>query len=189
MPDNRNIQYLALLRGINVGGNNIIKMADLKAGFESMGFSNIITYIQSGNVLFESTEKDKAALTGRVEKELSRQFDFLAWIVAVTHKELAAIIREAPDGFGEDGKSYRYDVIFLKEPFTSQEAMKSVTTKAGVDTAHAGKQALYFSRLIAKASQSHLTKIIGLPVYQSMTIRNWNTTTKLLALMEGRNGN
>jgi uncharacterized protein (DUF1697 family) len=67
--------------------------------------------------------------------------------------------------------------------------MKDVSTKAGVDTAHAGKQALYFSRLIAKASQSHLTKIIGLPVYQNMTIRNWNTTTKLLALMEGKNGN
>jgi uncharacterized protein (DUF1697 family) len=183
------IQYLVLLRGINVGGNNIIKMADLKASFESMGFSNVTTYIQSGNVLFQSDEKDKTALTGRVEKELSRQFDFPARIVTVTHKELDSIVRKAPDGFGEDEKSYRYDVIFLKEPLTPQEAMKSASTKAGVDTAYAGKQALYFSRLIAKASQSYLTKIIGQPVYQNMTIRNWNTTTKLLALMEGKNGN
>lgn len=183
------IQYLALLRGINVGGKNIIKMTDLKASFEAMGFSEVKTYIQSGNVLFQSDEKDKVALTNRIEKALSSQFRFEARIVTVAHKELASIVREAPDGFGGDGKSYRYDVIFLKEPLTPREAMKSVSVKAGVDTAHAGKQALYFSRLIAKASQSHLTKIIGLPVYQNMTIRNWNTTTKLLALMEGKNGN
>jgi uncharacterized protein (DUF1697 family) len=189
MPGNKNIQYLALLRGINVGGKNVIKMTDLKASFEAMGFSNVATYIQSGNVLFQSAEKDKAMLTGKIEKELSKKFDSPLRIVAVTHKELAAIIREAPDGFGEDGALYRYDVIFLKEPLTPREAMKSVSTKAGVDTAHAGKQALYFSRLIARASQSHLTKIIGLPVYQNMTIRNWNTTTKLLGLMEGKNGN
>jgi uncharacterized protein (DUF1697 family) len=186
---NHVIQYLALLRGINVGGKNIIKMADLKASFEAMGLSNVMTYIQSGNVLFQSAEKDKPALTERIERELSSQFNFEARIVTVAHKELASIVCEAPHGFGKDGESYRYDVIFLKEPLTPKEAMKSVSTKAGVDTAHAGRQVLYFSRLIAKASQSHLTKIIGLPVYQNMTIRNWNTTTKLLGLMEGKNGN
>jgi uncharacterized protein (DUF1697 family) len=53
------VQYLALLRGINVGGKNIIKMADLKACFESLGFSDVVTYIQSGNVLFKSADKDK----------------------------------------------------------------------------------------------------------------------------------
>lgn len=62
--------------------------------------------------------------------------------------------------------------------------MKDVGVKEGVDTAHAGKTVLYFSRLISKAAQSHLSRIVGFPVYQFMTIRNWNTTTKLLALME-----
>jgi len=65
--------------------------------------------------------------------------------------------------------------------------MKNVSTKEGVDHAYKGKYVLYFSRLTSKASQSHLAKIIKLPVYQSMTIRNWNTTTKLLALMEKGN--
>ena len=181
-------QYLALLRGINVGGKNIIKMVDLKTSFEAMDFSNVVTYIQSGNVLFQSEEKDKAALTARIEKGLSKRFDFEAKVVAISQKELAAIIRDAPDGFGKDGKKFRYDVIFLKEPLTSKEAMKSVSVREGVDTAHAGKQVLYFSRLISRASQSYLTKIIGMPVYQNMTIRNWNTTTKLLMLMKGENG-
>ena len=175
-------QYLVLLRGINVGGKNIIKMADLKVNFEEMGFMNVRTYIQSGNVLVESAEKDKGALTARIEKGLSKQFNFQARVVVVSQKELAAIIKSAPEGFGQDDENFRYDVIFLKEPLTPKEAMKSVSVREGVDTAHAGKQALYFSRLISRASQSHLTKIIGLPVYQNMTIRNWNTTTKLLDL-------
>ena len=64
--------------------------------------------------------------------------------------------------------------------------MKSIRTKIGVDQAFAGKGVLYFSRLIRKASQSYLTRVIQLPIYQSMTIRNWNTTTKLLALMDAR---
>ncbi len=175
-------QYLVLLRGINVGGKNIIKMADLKANFEEMGFTNVRTYIQSGNVLVESAEKDKDLLTAKIESELSRRFNFQARVVVVSQKELAAIIKSAPEGFGQDDENFRYDVIFLKEPLTPKEAMKSVSVREGVDTAHAGKQALYFSRLISRASQSHLTKIIGLPVYQNMTIRNWNTTTKLLDL-------
>ncbi len=175
-------QYLVLLRGINVGGKNIIKMADLKANFEAMGFTNVRTYIQSGNVLVESAEKDKDLLTAKIESELSRRFNFQARVVVVSQKELAAIIKSAPEGFGQDDENFRYDVIFLKEPLTPKEAMKSVSVREGVDTAHAGKQALYFSRLISRASQSHLTKIIGLPVYQNMTIRNWNTTTKLLDL-------
>lgn len=64
--------------------------------------------------------------------------------------------------------------------------MKSITTKEEVDEAAAGPNLLYFSRLISKATQSHLGRIIGSPIYQSMTIRNWNTTTKLLVLMDAR---
>lgn len=181
-------QYLVLLRGINVGGKNIIKMVDLKASFEAMGFSNVVTYIQSGNVVLQSDDKDKAAITTKIEKGLSKRFDFVAKVVVISQKELAGIVKSAPEGFGEEEKKFRYDVIFLKEPLTPKEAMESVRVREGVDTAHAGKQTLYFSRLISRASQSYLTKIIGMPVYQNMTIRNWNTTTKLLALMEGQDG-
>ena len=160
-------------------------MVDLKASFEAMGFSNVRTYIQSGNVILQSEDKDKAAITAKIEKGLSKRFNFEAKVVVIAQKELAAIVKSAPDGFGKEEKKFRYDVIFLKEPLVSKEAMQSVKVREGVDTAHAGKQALYFSRLISRASQSYLTKIIGTPVYQNMTIRNWNTTTKLLALMEG----
>ncbi|MBM4427361.1 MAG: DUF1697 domain-containing protein [Chloroflexi bacterium] len=185
---NLTTQYLALLRGINVGGKNIIKMADLKACFEFLEFSDVVTYIQSGNVLFKSAEKDKTKLTNLIEMELSKRFNYAARLVTVTHKELKKTVDTAPRGFGSETEKFHYDVIFLKEPLTPKEAMQSVKVREGVDAAYAGKQALYFSRLISRASQSYLTKTIGTPVYQNMTIRNWNTTTKLLALMEGQNG-
>ena len=177
-------QYLALLRGINVGGNNIIKMVDLKACFEGMGFAEVFTFIQSGNILFKTTEKDRTRLTTKIEGVLSEKFSYKSRIVTVTQKELKKVVGGAPKGFGKDPDKYRYDVIFLKEPLTPKAAMKNVSTKAGIDNAYIGRSVLYFSRLISKASQSHLTKIIKLPMYQNMTIRNWNTTTKLLALME-----
>lgn len=181
-------QYVALLRGINVGGNNLIKMADLKACFEQMGFGQVATYIQSGNVLFSTPETDKTGLISRIEKALSDRFAYNSRVVLITHERLKRIVEEAPPGFGQQQETYRYDVIFLKEPLTAEEAMKSVTTRAGVDTAHQGQEVLYFSRLTSKASQSYLSKIVGLPVYQHMTIRNWNTTTRLLARLEARVG-
>ena len=180
-------QYLALLRGINVGGNNIIKMADLKACFESMGFAEVLTFIQSGNILFKAAEKDRTELTKKIESVLSERFSYKSRIVTVTHQELKKVVQGAPKGFGKDPGKYRYDVIFLKEPLTPKEAMKNVSTKEDIDNAYIGKSVLYFSRLISKASQSHIKKIIQLPVYQNMTIRNWNTTTKILALMEKGN--
>lgn len=177
-------QYLALLRGINVGGKNIIKMADLKTCFEGMGLTAVITYIQSGNVLFQSSEKNRAALTRRIEAGLSERFRYESRLVVVARQQLKQVVDEAPRGFGSQPEKFRYDVIFLKAPLTPAEAMKSVSAKEGVDNAHTGREVLYFSRLISRASQSRLTRIISLPIYQSMTIRNWNTTTKLLAMME-----
>jgi uncharacterized protein (DUF1697 family) len=75
-------------------------------------------------------------------------------------------------------------VIFLKAPLTAAAALKSVVTAPGVDEAHAGPCVLYFSRLIDKAGQSRLGKIVSSPIYKSVTIRNWNTTTKLLRMMD-----
>ena len=177
-------RYVALLRGINVGGKNLIKMPALKAAFEDEGFDNVSTYIQSGNVLFDSPDSSSPQLTKRIEKMLAEAFDYVPTVVVRNRRQMRAIVDRAPKGFGSELAKYRYDVLFLKEPLTAKEAMKHVPTNPAVDTAHAGTGALYFSRLTARATASRLTKIVGSPIYASMTIRNWNTTTKLLALME-----
>jgi len=175
--------YVALLRGINVGGKNLIKMTELAALFTGLGFTDVRTYIQSGNVIFRADEPDQARLTGLLEAALSRSFHYDSRLVTRSQEEMRDIVRHAPEGFGSDPSAYRYDVIFLKEPLTSAEAMKSVSIKEGVDQVFAGRGVLYSSRLISRATQSHLSRLISLPVYQSMTIRNWNTTTRLLEMM------
>jgi len=175
--------YVALLRGINVGGRNKIRMADLTTCFESGGFEAVSTYIQSGNVLFRSDETDTVMLATRIERMLAAVFDYDASVAIRSQAELRAVIERAPQGFGSQPDRYRYDVIFLLPPLTAAETLHSVTPREGVDTMAAGPEVVYTSRLIERASQSRLTRVIGLPIYQRMTIRNWNTTTKLLALM------
>lgn len=177
-------RYVLLLRGINVGGKNLIRMTALKACFEDAGLQDVRTYIQSGNVLFRAAGSEQAKLTKHIEDALSTTFNYESRVVVRSLKQMKDIVSHAPKGFGSDPATYRYDVIFLKDPLTAVKAMKSVTTKEGVDQAFAGKGVLYFSRLSSRATQSQLARIITLPIYQYMTIRNWNTTTKLLTMME-----
>jgi uncharacterized protein (DUF1697 family) len=175
------VRYLALLRGINVGGRNLVRMADLRAAFEEMGFAEVATYIQSGNVLFRAPRQRREELAARVESQLSRRFGIELRTVLLTEAQLEGVIEGAPRGFG--GDSHLCDVIFLRGPLTVKTAMRLVETREGVDNAWAGRGVLYFSRLAAKASGSRLSRIVALPEYQNMTIRSWRTTTKLLALM------
>ncbi len=175
-------EWVALLRGINVGGKNLIKMTELAACFEAGGFTRVATYIQSGNVLF-SAAGTGAAITRRLEAILGKTFAYQASVVLRTRAQMKGVVERAPAGFGGKPALFRYDVAFLKEPMTAAAAIKSVRAKEGVDTVQAGAGVLYMSRLIARASQSQLARITASPVYQSMTIRNWNTTTKLFQLM------
>lgn len=177
-------RYVALLRGINVGGKNLIRMADLKSCFQEHGFEDVATYIQSGNVVFGFGGSSLTDLTDRIERMLAANFDYEASVVLRNRKQMRAIVERAPMGFGDEPTKYRYDVIFLKAPLTARTAMRSVLTREGVDQAHARSGVLYFSRLTSRATQSRLSRVVSMPVYQSMTIRNWNTTTKLLDMLE-----
>jgi len=178
------MKYLALLRGINVGGNNIIKMIALKTCFEKLGFSDVVTFIQSGNVIFSSPEKDTESLCAKIEHGLSKTFGYTACVVIVKQQELKRVVESAPKGFGTEPAAYRYDAIFVKKPLTVKQAIKDIPYKDGIDEVHTGKDVIYYSRLLSKATQSRMSKIVLLPIYKQMTIRNWNTTQKLLALME-----
>lgn len=177
-------RFVALLRGINVGGNNLIKMVDLRGSFAKMGFAEVETYIQSGNVVFSSKQTNKAKLTELIEKALSNAFGYQSRVVVISASELQRVVAQAPKGFGSDMEQYRYDVLFVKEPLTAGEALAEVPTTPGVDTAHAGDHAIYFRRLVSKATQSKLNKLVQRPLYKNITIRNWNTTMKLLEIVQ-----
>src|SRR6266498_526588 len=138
-------RYVALLRGINVGGNNLIKMTALKVCFEKQGLEEVVTYIQSGNVVFGSTDGGADNLCARIERALAADFHYEANVVLRTQKEMQQTVARAPKGFGTEPDKYRYDVIFLKAPLEAPAALKSVATAPGVDEAYAGPGVLYFS--------------------------------------------
>jgi uncharacterized protein (DUF1697 family) len=181
--------YVALLRGINVGGNNLIRMADLKASFEGMGFDGVRTVIQSGNVVFRTADGDGggtgdgtvAALTAKIERGLSRAFGYDARVAVRSHDELAAVVRKAPRGFGA-GADHRWYVVFLLEPATPADVVAAAPPRAGVDRVTRGEGVVYFATLMSGRTRSSLNRVIGTPVYQSMTIRSWSTAVKLLEL-------
>lgn len=158
-------------------------MNDLKQCFEKMGFSEVTTYIQSGNVIFSSENERKTYILETIEKELSDTFHYSAKIVLIHQEELHAIITESPNAYGKEPHLYKYDILFLKEPLTTHEAISQIRQREGVDRIYPGKSVIYSSRLIERASQSYLNKIIGLSIYQNITIRNWNTTYKLFELI------
>ena len=178
--------YVALLRGINVGGKNLIRMPALKECFEAGGFEDVTTYIQSGNVLFRATGSSSTLAT-RIEKMLGKTFDhYRAWVVVRNRTQMRTVVRKAPKGFGTDPDHYLYDVIFLKEPLTAAAALKTVPINEEVDEASAGAGVIYFSRVKSMATRSRLNRLASLPIYQNMTIRNWNTTSRLLRMMDER---
>jgi len=177
-------RHVALLRGINVGGKNVIRMADLRACFEDEGFEHVTTYIQSGNVIFDAPGRG-GALERRIEQALTRAFDYAANVVLRSLTEMGAVVGGAPDGFGADPEAYRYDVLFLKRPLTARAALREVPAEEGVDRVHPGPDVLYYRRVIDRTAASGLDRLASRPVYARMTVRKWNTTLALLRLLEG----
>lgn len=175
-------RYIALLRGINVGGNNIIKMSDLTKCFESMGFEAVKTYIQSGNIGFDTHRNDTEKLCAEIEHQLSIQFNYASRAVLLLQCDIQKILKSAPAGYGSKPEEYRYDLLFLKHPLTAEEAMLSIRAREGVDFVQPGQGVIYFARLISKAGQSYMTGIIKTRIYPQLTIRNFNTSVRLTTL-------
>jgi uncharacterized protein (DUF1697 family) len=176
--------YVVLVRGINVGGKNIVPMAGLRTCLEGLGFSDVSTYIASGNVILKSDRRADSIRT-RIEQALPRAFNLdsdLIKTLVLTRKQLQAVIDDKPRGFGEQPQKYHSDVIFLMG-ITAAQAMRAFDPREGVDRIWPGRGVIYSQRLSAQRARSRLSKIVGTSAYQHMTIRNWNTTTKLLEML------
>jgi uncharacterized protein (DUF1697 family) len=179
--------YVILIRGINVGGKNKVPMTGLRTCLEELGCSNVSTYIASGNVIVEAGKRPDE-LQAQIEAALPKRFKLdsdLIKVLLLTRKQLQAVIANKPKGFGEQPEKYHSDAIFLMG-IDAAQAMPIFDPREGVDTVWPGDGVIYSQRLSAQRTKSRLSKIVGTPVYQSMTIRSWNTTTKLLKLLEER---
>ena len=162
-------------------------MTGLRTCLEELGFSHVSTYIASGNVILASDECPDA-IQAQIEKVLPERFKLdseLIRVLVLMRKQLQAVIANKPKDFGEHPEKYHSDAIFLMG-IDAAEAMPVFNPREGVDTVWPGDGVIYSQRLSAQRTKSRLNKIVGTPAYQSMTIRNWNTTTKLLTLLEER---
>lgn len=176
------MKYVALLRGINVGGNSIIKMADLKKAVEDCGFSNVSTYIASGNVLFESDKTNKT-IAEILEEKLSKIFNITLKIVIRSYPELKKAVDETPIAWKTDADSRKY-MAFVREPVQSETIAPEVELKEGVDFLDSGKGVLYMTTTLSGITKSRFSKMASKPFYKDITIRNYNTVQKILGKME-----
>ena len=160
-------------------------MAGLRKCLEEQGFSDVSTYIASGNVILKS-DKHANDVKAQIEGVLPENFeldDGFIKVLVLTHNQLQAIIDNKPKGFGEQPEKYHSDAIFLMG-IDSAQAMPAFNPREGVDQVWAGNGVIYSQRLSSQRTKSRLNKIMGTSFYKSMTIRNWNTTTKLQEILK-----
>ncbi len=177
------IIYIALLRGINVGGNNKVEMKKLKATSESLGFTDVSTYINSGNVIFTSEITDIKALQEQIEKAIEKDFGFYIKVVVKTFKNIEKVATKIPNDWQND-KEQKTDVIFLWEQFDSPKTLDLLNAKPDVDSLIYVDGAIIWHIDRENYSKSAMNKFIGTEVYKNMTARNVNTVRNLLKLME-----
>lgn len=178
------MHYIALLRGINVGGNNKVSMAHLKTCFEELGFTNVQTYINSGNVLFETDKKAKAELVVVCEEAIEKMFGFKVTCSVIQASELQYALNNAPSWWGKDD-GLKHNALFIIAPATAKEIMKEVgEAKHEYEKVAAVEPVIFWSAPLKTFSRTRYSKIVGTKAYQSITIRNANTTKKLFELTQ-----
>jgi uncharacterized protein (DUF1697 family) len=159
--------YLVLLRGINVGGKNIVAMASLKRCLEDLGFAEVSTYIASGNVLLASDES-AAEIRSRIEAALTRSFNLdseLIKVLVLSRSQLRAVIDRKPKGFGEQPEKYHSDAIFLMD-IDATQAMAVFSPREGVDSGVAGRRHHLLATSQCRAHQEPTQQGHGLTALQ-----------------------
>lgn len=171
------MDYIALLRGINVGNSVKINMKELKALFEQCGFSNVSTYINSGNVLFKSNDK-KNSITENIQKALHITTGSEVKVLVKTKSEMVQIANGIPDDW-QNNDDEKTDVAYLFESIDNENIINELPIKKEYIQLLYVKGALIWNVRREDYNKSHLNKIISHKVYKDMTIRNVNTARYL----------
>jgi uncharacterized protein (DUF1697 family) len=174
--------FVALLRGVNVGGKNMISMSSLKSSFERMGFTQVTTYINSGNIIFKSKERDPRKLEKKLERMLANEYDLENRVVVRTLSEMEALVDSLPASWNND-LQWRYNVIFLRHTIDSKEILSGLGPKSDIEQVVYRKGTLLWSARVTDVARTSMVKLSSKKIFQDMTVRNVNTTRKLRDLM------
>jgi uncharacterized protein (DUF1697 family) len=176
--------YISLLRGINVGGNKKIQMAELKTLYQSLGFGQAQTLLQSGNVVFTAESPDPDALAARIEAAVEARFGFQSLIILRTPAQLRAVFERHPftaDQLADPGKIL---VMFLQNAPDAQAVESLRQAHTGPEIIHPGGQELYIYYTDGMGRSKLDNGFIERRLKTTGTGRNWNTVSKLLALAD-----
>ena len=175
--------FVALLRGVNVGGKNMISMSSLKESFAAMGFKQVTTYINSGNIIFKTKADDARKLEIKIEKMLSRDYQLESKVVVRTLSEMEKLVKSLPQS-SDAASSWRHNVIFLRHTIDSEKILAELPAKADIEEVAYRPGALLWSTQASEYNQTQLAKLASRKIFQDMTVRNLNTTKKLYELMK-----
>jgi uncharacterized protein (DUF1697 family) len=175
------MRYIALLRGINVGGNTMIKMDDLKAEFRTLGFENVTSYINSGNIAFDVAKSDESKLVQKLETAIEERFGRAVAVMVREQQEIARIIESNP--FAGSFESHKeMHVLFLKEDLPTEKAGQ-LTSSALPGERYEVRGREIYAHLPQGVANSLLTKgFFEKKPRVSATARNWRTVQKLAVL-------
>jgi uncharacterized protein (DUF1697 family) len=182
-PRSRPTTYVALLRGINVGGKNVIRMDALRETLVELGLSDVRTYIQSGNVVLRTGLRGKQVIERKLEAALTERHAYAAKIVLRSLAEYRAMIEAFPVGWGDDADA-KHNVVFLRPSIDRPTLIDELAPKPEVEAVIYVPGALLWSANAATISRSAMLKLSARAEYQEMTVRNLNTTRALFALMQ-----
>lgn len=174
--------YLALLRGINVGGQNKVEMARLRSMFEKLGSTQVRTFINSGNVIFED-ERKAGELRDLIEEAIAEEFGFPVRIVVRDIDEVTAVEKAIPAAWTDDTVMRCY-VMFLWEDVDEPAILERVIVKEGIDDVKYVPGAIIWRVDRADINRSGMSRLVSDALYKSMSIRNSNTVRKLAGLMK-----
>ena len=177
------MNYLALLRGVNVGGKGMLRMSELKECLEKTGFVGVRTYIQSGNVLFVAAKTSTGRLAQKMEAAIERKFAMKVGVVVFAEREWQEIVQRAPKWWGEN-KDWKHNLLALLPGTRATEVMKATgVLKPEIEAMTAGRGVLYQSLSIDSFGRTNSGKLAGHPIYRRITVRNINTARKLAELL------
>lgn len=178
--------YIALLRGINVGGNNKIDMKLLKQTFERVGMNDVVTYINTGNIIFSSESLSKDELSMILEEAIHNDFGLQIKVMVRSVDDVREIMNAIPDTWKND-KEMSSDVMFLWDEVDNESVLENLVMKPNIDTVKYTPGAILWSVDKKNITKSGKSKIIGTKLYKQMTVRNVNTARKIYELMQAQN--
>lgn len=175
-------KYIALLRGVNVGGNNKVPMAELKVAFEDAGFADVSTYINSGNIFFSCEEKKIVDLQQQCRQTILDTFGLEIPVAILSVNDLANALNHAPEWWDRDADA-KHNAVVVIAPARAEAIIEMVgEAKPEYEKVAYHGQVIFWSAPIKTFSRTRWSKIVSTAAYGSITIRNANTMKKLLQL-------